>query len=339
MRRSSSLSLASALLCGSLAALTPLAASSQEEAPEPAEEAAPPPLPAVEEIVITTQRREQSLQDVGISVTALSGDELEKLGISTSVDIAAQTPNLKVGLPAGEGNIPAIFLRGVGLNDFNQNANGSVGWYVDDVYISQVSAQVFPLFDLERVEVARGPQGTLYGRNTTGGLVNFVSRRPSHEEADGEFSASYGTWNRLELRGAGGGPITDTLAGRVALVYGDADGWIDNDLPGRGDTNDRNYWAGRGQLSFRPNESLSVLLNVHGGQNRAHAPQYEHQGLLPCGPGLPSRCDALGYTDPTGIEDGSYNLNGSFDIDTWGGLLEIEGDVGEVTLTSLTAYV
>ena len=166
------------LVCGlSLAAIAGRAQDTPAEQPDarPASE----DIGGVEEIVITTQRRQQSLQDVPISVTALSGDELERLGVATSVDIASQTPNLKVGLPAGEGNIPAIFLRGVGLNDFNQNANGSVGWYADDVYVSQVTGQTFLLFDMERVEVARGPQGTLYGRNTTGGLVNFISRKPA----------------------------------------------------------------------------------------------------------------------------------------------------------------
>ncbi len=309
-------------------------------APAEAEAAAPAP-PAksgIEELTVTTQRRGQSMQDVPISVTAFDADDLTELGFDSSDDIAAQTPGLRIGFPSGEGNVPSIFLRGVGVNDFNANANGSVGWYADDVYISQVSAQVFPLFDIERVEVARGPQGTLYGRNTTGGLVNFISRRPSHTESDGEFSVSYGSWNALELRGAGGGPISDTLAGRLAIVYTDADGWIDNHFPGRDDSNDRNSWAGRGQLSFQPNESVSVLLNVHGGQNRAHAPQYEHQGLLPCGPGVPDECDALGYRDSDGIEDGSYNLNGPFDIDSWGGLLEMEAEVDGVTVTSLTAY-
>ncbi|HEU4431587.1 MAG TPA: TonB-dependent receptor [Myxococcota bacterium] len=350
MRRS--LACTAVLVSCALALAPSLGARAQEPSVDPAEAAAPDApaddLGGIEEIVITTQRREQSLQDVGISVTALSGDEIEKLGVGASVDIAAQTPNLKVGLPAGEGNIPAIFLRGVGLNDFNQNANGSVGWYADDVYISQVTGQTFLLFDMERVEVARGPQGTLYGRNTTGGLVNFISRKPSHEQRDGYALASYGNWDTVKLEGAVGGPLNDVLAARVAFAFNDADGYIENDFPGRGKANDTHNWAGRGALSWRPTETLDVLFSVHGGRNRSQAPQYEHQGTLdPLGSGeqcailgtpIDGCIDALGYTDLNGNERGSYNKNGDLDIDLWGAFLRIEWEIGELQLISLTAY-
>jgi len=349
MRRLASLPWSSALLtCGLVFA--PAGGQAQQAPAQETAEAAPTSadLGGIEEIVITTQRREQSLQDVGISVTALSGDEIEKLGVATSVDIAAQTPNLKVGLPAGEGNIPAIFLRGVGLNDFNQNANGSVGWYSDDVYISQVTGQTFLLFDMERVEVARGPQGTLYRRNTTGGLVNFISRKPNHEEIDGYLLGSYGNWDTIKLEGAAGGPFNDVLAARVAFAYNDADGYIENDFPGRGKTNDTHNWAGRGALSWRPTEDLDVLFSMHGGRNRSDAPQYEHQGTLnPSDPsqqciavGIPlNGCvDSLGYTDLDGNERGSYNKVSDLDIDLWGGFLKLDWEIGGMRATSLTAY-
>jgi iron complex outermembrane receptor protein len=315
---------------------------------QPAAEPQAEPADTVEEIVITTQKRAQNLQDVPISVTALTGDEIAKLGIAESVDIAAQTPGLKIGFPSGETNTPAIFLRGVGLNDYNANSNGSVGWYMDEVYISQVTAQNFQLFDLERVEVARGPQGTLYGRNTTGGLVSFISKKPDHEEREGYFTASYGKWDAVKLEGAYGGPITDSLAGRLSLAYNRADGYIDNEFPGGHLNNDVNNWAGRFALSWEPSETVDVLFNLHGAQNRSLSAQYEHQGTLdPSGSGAPCTraqidsdvcVDALGYRDTRNDERGEYNKEGDLDVDTFGTFLKADIEIGELTLTSLTAY-
>jgi iron complex outermembrane receptor protein len=320
-------------------------AVAQDTAPAPAEESED--LGAIEEIVITTQKRAQNLQDVPISVTAITGEDLAALGIGESVDIAAQTPGLKIGFPSGETNTPAIFLRGVGLNDYNANSNGSVGWYMDEVYISQVTAQNFQLFDLERVEVARGPQGTLYGRNTTGGLVSFISRKPSHEVREGYLTASYGKWDTVRIEGAFGTPIGETIAARVSLAYNRADGYIDNEFPGGRDNNDANNWAGRFALSWQPSDSLDVLFNLHGAQNRSLSAQYEHQGTndpITSAPCTVSQIrsdvcvDAYGYRDAKNNERGEYNFEGDLDIDTFGTFLRVELGLGEMTLTSLSAY-
>jgi len=111
----------------------------------------------LEEIVVTAQKREQSLSDVNLSITAFSGDDVEALGIADSVGIAQQTPGLSIGTPVGEGNNPALSLRGVGLNDFNDIAESTVSLYVDDVYLGALAGQTFQLFDVERIEVLRGP--------------------------------------------------------------------------------------------------------------------------------------------------------------------------------------
>lgn len=337
-------------LAASAAAL--LLAAFSALAQEPEAPAAPEPPAAeptgIEEIFVTTQKRAQNLQDVPISVTAITGDELSELGIAESVDIAAQTPGLEIGFPSGETNTPAIFLRGVGLNDYNANSNGSVGWYMDDVYISQVASQTFQLFDLERVEVARGPQGTLYGRNTTGGLVNFLSNKPSHDERDGYLKASVGRWNMFGVEGAYGGPITDTLAGRLSLTYNKGDGYIENTFPGGGLNNDVDNWAGRFALSWRPSDTIDVLLNVHGAQNRSLTAQYEHQGTNdPLTGSLCSRdqirgdgcVDAFGYRDDEDNESGAYNKEGDLDVDTVGTFLKVDYEISDgLTLTSLSAY-
>jgi iron complex outermembrane receptor protein len=122
-----------------------------------------------------------------VSVTAFTGDAIEALGFRQSVDITAQTPNFSVGYPNGDTGVPAPFIRGVGLNDFGVLNQGPVAAYMDETYISSNAAQIFQLLDVERVEVLRGPQGTLYGRNATGGAVNFVSRKPTPEWGTADF--------------------------------------------------------------------------------------------------------------------------------------------------------
>ena len=129
----------------------------------------------LEVIQVTASKKSESIQTSNVAVTAFSGDSLRKLNMTDSTDIANQTPGLAIGTPVGEGNNPSISLRGVGLNDFNDNNEGPIAVYRDEVYQSAMPGLTFQLFDLERVEVLRGPQGTLYGRNATGGLVHFIS--------------------------------------------------------------------------------------------------------------------------------------------------------------------
>jgi iron complex outermembrane receptor protein len=130
----------------------------------------------IEEVVVTAQKREQNVQEIGISVTAFSGEQLKDLGITTSTDLVAQTPGLTYVTPFGDGNNAAFTLRGVGLNDFSEHNESPTAVYVDQVYQASLAGLNFQMFDIERVEVLRGPQGTLYGRNTTGGLVHFITR-------------------------------------------------------------------------------------------------------------------------------------------------------------------
>ena len=135
----------------------------------------------LEEVVVTAQKREQSTQDIGITVNALTGDTMEAMGVQSSNEIAAKIPNLSISSPAGEGGVAVVFVRGVGLNDFATNNTGPVGFYIDEVYAGSSNAQVTTLFDIERIEILKGPQGTLYGRNTTGGALNIISRKPTEE--------------------------------------------------------------------------------------------------------------------------------------------------------------
>jgi iron complex outermembrane receptor protein len=161
----------------------------------------------LEKVTVTAQRREQNLQDIGASITVMDGLRFQELSFRTVTDLSEQIPNLTFATPAGESTLPALSLRGVGLNDLSDSNEGPVAIYVDDVYLGTLTAQAGQLFDLERVEVVRGPQGTLYGRNTTGGLVHFVSKLPDLEH-DAYVELTLGNDSRTKLEAAFGGPIS-----------------------------------------------------------------------------------------------------------------------------------
>jgi iron complex outermembrane recepter protein len=219
----------------------------------------------LEEIVVTAQKREQSFQDVGIAVSVFTGEDVAKLGFSQLKDVATQTPNVQIKEVVAN-SVPNVTIRGVGLNDYAANNNPAAGIYVDDVYLVSPAMLTFGLLDLERIEVLKGPQGTLFGRNTTAGTVNFVSRKPT-DSLDGYLNLDYGRYERAVVEGAIGGPLSDTLAGRVALqTIQQGDGWQVNRLTGD-KVGEIDRTSVRGQLLWTPSEALSVLLNVHGGQD------------------------------------------------------------------------
>ena len=176
-------------------------------------------LAQLEEIIVTAQKREQSLQDVSVTVAAFSGDQIQQLRINNMVDLTSIVPGLDVTNSIG-GTNPRISLRGVGLNDFNPNNNPSVGVYVDEVFQVSPATLGFMMFDVERVEVLKGPQGTLYGRNSNGGAINILTVKPS-AETNGYAKLGYGDYETLEVEGAAGGAISDSVFGRLSVRYRD----------------------------------------------------------------------------------------------------------------------
>lgn len=190
---------------------------------------------AVEEIIVTAQKREQNLQEVPISVTAYSGDQIDALGISDFTEITQQIPNLQ--LNAWSPKLTIFNLRGISQNTFNDNNEGPVAVYLDDAYMGSLNGISGQMFDLERVEVLRGPQGTLFGRNATGGLIHYISRDASDEETNGYVEAEAGDYSRTGLEFALGGSLSDTVRARVAGRWTEMDGYIksvDTNLPGGG---------------------------------------------------------------------------------------------------------
>ena len=152
----------------------------------------------LEEVVVTAQKREQSLQDVGISVTAFSGDQMSALGFTDTVDIALQTPGLSV--QAFNPTFTYLNIRGISQNDFGDHLEAPVAFYSDEAYISAMSGANVSMFDIERAEVLRGPQGTLFGRNATGGLMHFISNKPS-EEFEGYIDLTLAEYDQVRLEG------------------------------------------------------------------------------------------------------------------------------------------
>jgi iron complex outermembrane receptor protein len=180
----------------------------------------------LEEVMVTAQKREQNAQDVGISITAYTGDQLDQLGFRNSSDIATLTPGVHVGGNLAGQNLQ-FTIRGVAQNDFNDQTESPVAVYIDDTYVAMAQGQRFAMYDLDRVEVLKGPQGTLFGRNATGGLAHFVSRRPT-EELDGYAYVEYGDYDRIRVEGAVGGSLTDGVRGRLSGYYLEQDGYLDN---------------------------------------------------------------------------------------------------------------
>jgi len=180
----------------------------------------------VEEILVTSQAGGANLQDLGVSVAAFDADYLEALGADSIADIAQFTPNLEIRTVFAASN-PTLFIRGVGLRDFNANSSSSVAVYNDDVYMNSPAGQLSQLFDVQQVEVLRGPQGTLYGRNASAGAIRVISRKPTGD-VNGYTNFTYGNYSDIQAEAAVETPITDTLTTRLSGTFHTRDGTTKN---------------------------------------------------------------------------------------------------------------
>ena len=200
----------------------------------------------LEEVTVTAQRRTERLQDVPVAVTALSSSELLDRGVRQAGDIVDAVPNLLLNSPYGPEAQPTFTLRGVTTQDFSENQSSPIAMYVDEVYKPVGALQSLQIYDLDRVEVLRGPQGTLYGKNATGGAVNFYSRNPSLSDYDGYAILTGGNYSLFEAQAAVGGPIIDDRLGwRAAMLYEKRDGWVNSIVPGVEPLNGVDAAAGR----------------------------------------------------------------------------------------------
>jgi len=315
-------------------------------------QAADEPVARIETVVVTAEKRSEDIQAVPISIQAFSAKQISDLGIKSSTDLSQFTPNLDIALPAGNGNQPIITIRGVGLNDYDTNNAGPNGVYLDEVYLSSPASQTFQAFDLQQIEVLKGPQGTLYGRNTSGGAINFISAKPT-DEFTGNFHAEYGAFGTYQLEGALGGQIVDGLDGRISVVQNGSGGYTYNALTGKRE-NGANNIAGRAQLQWKPTENLSFLLAVHGGSVANRPAEYRHLGGYVASTitnPVPTLCtpsevfaknstclDLFGYGTPTNFYGGAYNRQQHLQVHNFGVSLRGEYTMGDWKFSSLSAF-
>jgi iron complex outermembrane receptor protein len=300
------------------------------------------------DIVVTAQRREERVQDIPAAVTAFGGAQIQKLGIVSLENVAPRVPSFYFG-SFGAAR-PQLYIRGIGTRSFDPGSESSVGVFVDDIYLGRASGSFGSLRDIERIEVLRGPQGTLYGRNTIAGAINIITKGPT-STFTAEAEAGVSNYDGYSLFGAVGGPITsdDTVMFRVAGWRTYRDGYQTNLTTGNKFQGLEN-WGGRARLTFKPTEGLRVDLTAEvtqdddeaafSGFNRGSGPARSLAGVTtPPNP----RAVFLGRpgTSPivyTGGKDGFLSFDPYLDrrVSSFVGRVEYDADVA--TLTSITGY-
>lgn len=321
--------------------------------------------PDSEEIVVTAQLRSEKSQDISVSLTTYTGDALNKLGATDTASLTSLTSGVVVSNILG-GSVPTITIRGqgVGAASFFANQPNSAAINVDGVYLPSAIMSNFQIFDTERVEVLKGPQGTLYGRNTTAGAINFFSRKPT-QSAEGFVRASYSRWNTVRMETGFGGPLSETVSYRLSAIYDYSDGDVINTFAnpalniGPQRTNGTNRFAARTQLRFQPSSETDILFNVHGGFDRSDNFHYQvlplqvagnPNGLFDVSPFCFNQYRPTAPSCLTGSQDlnqvdrdgNNYKVNSNLDIPSditaIGGSIQIEQQIGALTLNSITAY-
>jgi iron complex outermembrane recepter protein len=219
----------------------------------------------LEEVLVTAQKRSQNVQDVPVALTQVSGEQIRAAGLESAADIQYLTPGLIVS-PSSTNAIPNFSLRGVGLNDFTAVQSSPVAIHVDDVYLASSTLLNFALFDIDRVETLKGPQGTLYGRNSTGGAVNFFTRSPT-SSFEGNASLGYANHESFSAEGFLSGPLSPTLSARLSLLYKkQSDGPFSH--PTIDGIGKQKKFAARGQLLWEPSSDFNARLIVYGGTDK-----------------------------------------------------------------------
>ena len=314
---------------------------------------------ALEEVVVTARKREESLQDAPISIAAFSGADLEARQTSSISEIGSFTPNLVFDAAApisGSNAAASIFIRGIGQTDFTFTTDPGVGLYVDGVYLARSVGGVLDLLDVERVEVLRGPQGTLFGRNTIGGAINLVSKKPS-TEFGGNIAATVGTDNRIDLEGSIDIPITESLLSKFSLLSKNRDGYVTRLYDGV-ELGDNDSLSGRASFLWNATEQLSLDLTIDGTRAREEtAPNtlidvdgtaMPFSGLFNnaivggnCAPAPGSLDDPACYNQQW-VTDSEYKTHATSesrsDYDVIGAALTINYEFDWASLKSITAY-
>lgn len=214
----------------------------------------------LEEVIVTAQRREQALQDVPMSISAFSGEQLEYLQADNLDSIQGAVPNLNLVQGRGSNSSVNVFIRGIGQPDALQSFDPAVGVYVDDVYMSRIQGAMFKLYDIERIEVLRGPQGSLYGKNTPGGAIRLVTRTPG-DEVEANARALFGNYGRMEFSGYLSGPITENFSMGVSVLHDERDGFVTDPLTGK-EYNDEDTTVARIKGAWEVSDNFRITFSA-----------------------------------------------------------------------------
>jgi len=326
---------------------------------------------AIEEVIVTAQKRAQSINDVGITVNAFSGEQIKDMGVFSAEDIAQHTPGLTVNETAATGT-PSYTIRGVGFQDYSTAASSTVGLYFDEVAIPYTVMSRGVIFDVERVEVLKGPQGDLYGRNTTAGQINFVSNKPT-EEFEAGVTVGYSRFNVYDFEGFVSGSLSDDIQARLAYkTTQSSDGW-QKSLTRDDELGEKDVQAVRSLINFDLGEDAELLLNLHyvkdRSENRAntayngldaglgsvsniHNPLQDYANISDQVGGALTRLTATPPWFSTGdsraadwsnsytsaLTGNTFDIRPQRDNELKGLSAKLEWDLGPVTLTSITGY-
>lgn len=314
----------------------------------------------LEEVIVTAQKRSQSANDVGITINAFTGDQLRDFGVLTAEDLAMLTPGLTVNETAATG-VPLYTIRGVGFQDYSTAASSTVGLYFDEVSMPYAVMTRGLVFDTERIEVLKGPQGDLYGRNTTAGQINFVSNKPSDEFGAG-LIGSYGNYSAWEVEGFVSGGITDSVQGRLAFKTTQrGDGWQESTTR-NDELGEKDATAFRGILNIDFSEDVNLLLIGHyikdesenkantsyngedigvGEFNNPYTPLEEYFFVGEQAPWYSSDDnEAADWTNSytSGVTGRTFDLRPQRDNELTGFSARLDWTIGDMTLTSVTGY-
>ena len=283
----------------------------------------------LETITVTAQRREEDVQKVPISITTLEPEKIDVIGAAGD-DVrvlSGRLPSLNIESSFGRA-FPRFYIRGLGNTDFDLNASQPVSLVYDEIVQENAILKGFPIFDLDRIEVLRGPQGTLFGRNTPAGVLKFESRRPA-QGFDAYARVNYGTYGTASFEGAAGGGLSDTVAGRVSMIYQRRDDWVDNDFTGDRDSLEGYHeFAARGQLLY-DGDDFEALFNVHARNLGGTARLFRANIIRP------------GSNDFVhGFDRGNISIDGrnEQDLDGWGANARLRWDFEGFSLHSVTGY-
>ncbi|MFO1260972.1 MAG: TonB-dependent receptor [Sphingomonadaceae bacterium] len=307
----------------------------------------------LQDIVVTAQKRSQSAQDVGITMSVVTSDVLQRQNVQEVADVARAIPNIQINYGLGQN---AFNIRGIGINEFASNLDSPVATHVDEVYLSKNFMSNLLLFDVDRVEALKGPQGTLFGRNTTGGSMNFYTRKPTNTFTVGG-TLGYDDYETIRADGYVSGPLSDSLSARLSGMYVDQNqGFYHNITTGR-DEGYEKKWALRGQLLWKGADT-SFLLSATYGKDHSNLPPYYSPGVFTpasVAANSPALCANYLNGTVTGADascvryDGHYpgsndpytshgNLTHQAHSKGYGVTGRLEHDLGWATLTSISSY-